>query len=106
VWVKAKKTKLKDYEINVTTQREFADDETIMHMELQDNPEFFIAIREDLAVKLFLEEEMAELAQIDSIENLTKLEKKAMLEEKELELANVRIEKLITREDMIDKKVK
>lgn len=58
MWIKAKKTKLNEYNINVITQRKMADDEHIMHMELTDNPEFYLAVRFDPEVKLYLEEEM------------------------------------------------
>ncbi len=71
MWVKTTKQKLNDYNVQVTSQRDFADDETIMHMDLQDNPEFFIAIREDLTVKLFLDEEMEKLNKIDSTSEIT-----------------------------------
>jgi hypothetical protein len=119
MWVKTTKQKLNDYNVQVTTQRELADDETIMHMELQDNPEFFIAIRQDLDVKLFLDEELEELNKIDSTEEITtevegeiivreisKEERKNLLIAKEQAIEEARIINNIKREDLLDSKKK
>jgi hypothetical protein len=116
MWVKTKKDKFENYNVQVTSQRDFSDDETIMHMELQDNPEFFIAIREDLDVKLFLDEEMEELNKIDSTNEVTtevegeivkqkisKEERKNLLIAKEQEIMDARV---ISREELLDGKKK
>ena len=110
MWVKTKNNKFDEYGIKIDKQRKLADDESLMHMELQDNPQFFIDIREDLEVKLFTNDEMDKLAKVeDDVEGeqvKTKLEKKALIEAKELEILNARIEAKLTRDDLLSVKEK
>lgn len=67
MWIKATTTKFNEYGINITTQRQLNDGEYIMHMELTDYPEFFLATRFDVDIKIFSNEEMNELLRLEDL---------------------------------------
>ena len=106
MWVKTTNEKYSQYNVTLDKNHKLADDETLMHMELQDNPEFFIAIREDLSVKLFTEDELKQIANIDNLEESTKEEKALLIATKEAEIEATRLEAKVTREDLIENKGK
>lgn len=68
-WVKCTQAKFEQYGITITTQRQLQDGEYIMHFELTDNPEFFLAIRFDVDVKVITNEEMQELLALEPMES-------------------------------------
>jgi hypothetical protein len=67
VWVKTTQSKFEQYGITITTQRQLQDNDYIMHMELQDNPEFFMACRFDADVKILTNDEMEALLALEPI---------------------------------------
>ena len=68
MWVKTTLEKFVEYNITITTQRQLNDSEYIMHMELQDNPEFFLASRFDVEVKIYTEAEMMDILALEDVE--------------------------------------
>jgi len=61
MWVKASLEKFAEYGINITTERQLNDGEYIKHLELTDNPEFFLSVRFDANVKLLTNDELEEI---------------------------------------------
>jgi len=67
MWVKTTLEKFLQYGITITTQRQLADGEYIMHMELTEYPEFLLDVRMDLAVRLMSKEQMNELLLLEPV---------------------------------------
>ena len=65
MWVKAILEKFAEYGIVIDTQRQLNDGEYIMHMELTDSPEFFLATRFDADIKFYTNEQMNALLALE-----------------------------------------
>lgn len=65
MWVKATQAKFEQYGISITTQRQLNDGKFIMHMELTEYPDFFLASRFDEEVKIYSQAEMEELLALE-----------------------------------------
>ena len=61
MWVKTTQAKFEQYGIQITTQRQLADGEYIMHMELTEYPDFIMASRFDADVKFMDNAQMDEI---------------------------------------------
>ena len=68
MWVKTTLEKFVEYNITITTQRQLNDSEYIMHMELTEYPEFFLASRFDVEVKIYTEAEMMDILALEDVE--------------------------------------
>ena len=66
-WIKCTKEKFEEYGIIVDTQRMLSDGEYIMHMGLTEFPEFLLASRFDVDVKMLSEEQMDVLLALEPI---------------------------------------
>lgn len=65
MWIKTTLEKYNEYGIQITTQRQLSDGKYIMHMELTENPDFFLATRFDEDVEFLSNEQMDELLALE-----------------------------------------
>ena len=68
MWVKATLEKFEEYGIQISTQRQLQDGSYILHMELTDYPEFFLATRFDEAVIIMDNDSMKALLSQENAE--------------------------------------